>query len=445
MKVIVVGCTHAGTAFITTAKKLYKDDVEIVMFERNDTISFLSCGIALHVSGIVKDPMKLFYSSPSELEKLGAKTLMRHEVINVDFDNKFVEAINLETREVVRETFDKLVISSGSWPIIPNIPGVELLGIKLSKNFYHAKDIVESAKSASKVAIVGAGYIGVELAEAFKHNGKEVILIDVADRILSKYLDKEFTGVLEDELSKEGIKLLLGERVVSFEGKDGKVQRIVTDKGMYDIDLVILAVGFKPNTDIFKGKLEMLPNGAILIDKFLRTSNKDVFSIGDSSAIWFNPTSSYEYIPLATNAVRMGKIAAHNLFEEQIPYLGTQGTSGVKVFSYNVAATGLTENWAKEKGINVKSVFSIENNKPEFMPEYEPVYVKIVYREDNGQIVGGQVMSKADVLESVNTLSIAIQNKMTITELAFADFFFQPYFNKPWNFLNTVAIKGIEE
>ncbi|MFN3691767.1 MAG: FAD-dependent oxidoreductase [Fervidobacterium sp.] len=445
MKVVVVGCTHAGTAFITTAKKLYKDDVEIVMFERNDTISFLSCGIALHVSGIVKDPMKLFYSSPSELERLGAKTLMRHEVVNVDFDKKLVEAVNLETREVVRETFDKLVISSGSWPIIPNIPGVDLLGVKLSKNFYHAKDIVESSKNAAKVAIVGAGYIGVELAEAFKHNGKEVILIDVADRILSKYLDKEFTGVLEEEMSKEGIKLLLGEKVVSLEGKDGKVQRIVTDKGIYDIDLVILAVGFKPNTDIFKGKLEMLPNGAIIVDKFLRTSNKDVFSIGDSSAIWFNPTSSYEYIPLATNAVRMGKIAAHNLFKEKIQYLGTQGTSGVKVFSYNVAATGLTENWAMEKGVKVKSVFSIENNRPEFMPDYEPVYVKIVYRADNGQIVGGQVMSKADVTESANTLSLAIQNKMTITELAFADFFFQPYFNKPWNFLNTVAIKGIEE
>ncbi|MCX7653926.1 MAG: FAD-dependent oxidoreductase [Fervidobacterium sp.] len=445
MKVVVIGCTHAGTAFVTTAKKLYKDDVDIVVFERNDTISFLSCGIALHVGGVVKDPMKLFYSSPESLSSIGARTKMRHEVVDINVDQKFIIAKNLETGEVIKENFDKMLISSGSWPIIPNVEGVELEGIKLSKNFYHAKDIVNSSKHAKKVTIVGAGYIGVELAEAFKHTGKDVTLIDISDRILSKYLDVEFTDILERELTENGVKLVLNEKVVAFEGKDGRVKRVITEKNSYDTDLVILAVGFKPNTDLFKGKVEMLPNGAILVDKYLHTSEANIFAAGDSAAVWFNPLASYEYIPLATNAVRMGTIAAYNLFENNIPYKGTQGTSGVKVFSYNVATTGLTETWAKEKGIPAKSVFSIENNKPEFMPEYEAVLVKIVFRTDNGQIIGGQVMSKADVTESANTLSIAIQNQMTITDLAFSDFFFQPYFNKPWNFLNTVALKGLQE
>lgn len=445
MKVVVIGCTHAGTAFITTAKKLYKEQVDITVFERNDTVSFLSCGIALHVAGVVKDPFKLFYSSPEALSSIGAKMNMRHEVVDVNLDEKYVVAKNLTNGEILKESFDKLVITSGSWPIIPNIPGVDLEGIKLSKNFYHAKDIVNFSKEAKKVTIVGAGYIGVELAEAFRHNGKDVTLIDISDRILSRYLDLEFTDILEKELSANGIKVVLNEKVVAFEGEDGKVKKVKTDKNTYDTDMVILAVGFRPNTDLYRGKLEMLPNGAILVDKYLHTSVRDVFGAGDSAAVWFNPSASYEYIPLATNAVRMGTIAAYNLFEDKIPYKGTQGTSGVKVFSYNVAATGLTESWAKEKGIPVRSIFSIENNRPEFMPEYEAVFVKIVYRTDNGQIIGGQVMSKADVTESANTLSLAIQNQMTITDLAFSDFFFQPYFNKPWNFLNTVALKALQE
>jgi NADPH-dependent 2,4-dienoyl-CoA reductase/sulfur reductase-like enzyme len=444
MKVVVIGCTHAGTAFITTAKRLYGEKIQITTYERNDTVSFLSCGIALHVGGVVKDPMKLFYSSPKFLSDLGAKMMMRHEVIDVNLEEKFVLVRNLENGETFKDTFDKLVITTGSWPIIPNVPGVDMKGIMLSKNFYHAQDIVKHSKNADKITIVGAGYIGVELAEAFRHNNKEVVLIDIADRILAKYLDKEFTDILENELAVNGIKLALGQKVVKFEGENGFVKKVITDKDTFDIDMVVLATGFRPNTDLFKGKLEMLTNGALIVDSYLHTSHPDVFAAGDSAAVWYTPTNSYEYIPLATNAVRMGTIVAYNIFENKIKYPGTQGTSGVKVFSYNVATSGLNELLAQEKGINYGTIYGIENNRPEFMPEYEPVYVKLLYRKDDHTIIGGQVMSKADVTESANTLSIFIKNKMTVKDLAFADFFFQPYFNKPWNFLNTVALKALE-
>ncbi|HOA16859.1 MAG TPA: FAD-dependent oxidoreductase [Fervidobacterium sp.] len=443
MKVLVIGCTHAGTAFTTTAKKLYGDDVDITVYEKNDTISFLSCGIALHIGGVVEDPMKLFYSSPQKLSEIGAMTRMKHEVMEINEKEKYVVVKNLETGETFKDTYDKLIVTLGSWPIVPKIPGVELDGIKLSKNFYHAKDIVKSSKNAKKISVIGAGYIGIELAESFKHIGKEVTLFDIEERVLSKYLDKALTDILEKEMKDNGIKLVLGEKVTKFDGRDGKVEKVITDKGEYDADLVILAVGFRPNTDLLKGKVEMLPNGALLVDQYLHTSNKDIYAAGDSSAVWFTPSQSYEYIPLATNAVRMGTIAACNLFEDRIVYKGTQGTSGVKVFSYNVATTGMTEKWAREKGISVKTVLAVENNRPEFMPDFEPVYVRLVYRSDNGQIIGGQVMSKADITESANTLSIVINNKMTIEDLAFSDFFFQPYFNKPWNFLNTAALKAL--
>ncbi|QTA37441.1 FAD-dependent oxidoreductase [Thermosipho ferrireducens] len=442
MKIIVIGCTHAGTAFITTAKKLYPD-IEITVYERNDNISFLSCGIALHVGGVIKDPQKLFYSSPEKLKEMKVATKMLHNVKKIDFENKKVIVENLKSGEIFEDNYDKLIITTGSWPIIPDIPGINLPGVKLSKNFNHAQDIINSSKNARNIVVIGAGYIGVELAEAFQLNGKNVTLIDIEKRILSKYLDKEFTDVLEKRMKEAGINFALGERVIEIIG-NGKVEKLRTDKNEYKADLVILCVGFKPNTELFRENLKMLPNGAIITDDYLQTNIKDVYAAGDCCAVKFTPTNSYEYIPLATNAVRMGTIIAYNLFDEKVKYQGTQGTSGVKIYEYNVASTGLSETLANSKNIDVESVVIKENNKPEFMPDYREVIVKLVYRKDNKVIVGAQIISRANITEAINTMSLAIKTKMKIEDLAFADFFFQPHFNKPWNFLNTVALQALK-
>ena len=178
MKVVVIGCTHAGTAAIKNLRAL-NPDAEVTVFERNDNISFLSCGIALYVGGVVSDPKGLFYSSPEELKSLGVNTKMKHDVKNVDIKGKKLTVENLETGEVFDETFDKLIITSGSWPIIPrNIEGIDLENVLLCKNYNHANEIIERSKSVKRVVVVGAGYIGVELVEAFRDNGKEVILVD---------------------------------------------------------------------------------------------------------------------------------------------------------------------------------------------------------------------------------------------------------------------------
>ncbi len=196
MKVVVIGCTHAGTAAIVNTAKLHKD-AQITVYERNDNISFLSCGIALYVGGVVKDPAGLFYSSPQALKELGVDTKMEHDVLAVDLENKTLRVKDLNTGETFEDTFDKLILTTGSWPIQPNIPGSELENVLLSKNFYHSNTIIEKAKDAKRVVVVGAGYIGVELVEAFRENGKEVVLVDAFDRILSKYLDKEYTDAAE--------------------------------------------------------------------------------------------------------------------------------------------------------------------------------------------------------------------------------------------------------
>lgn len=442
MKVVVIGCTHAGTAAIVNTAQLYPE-AEITVYERNDNISFLSCGIALYVGGVIKDPQGLFYSSPEQLAALGVKTNMRHEIIAVDTKLKTVRARNLENGQEFDDTYDKLIMTTGSWPIIPKLDGMELDGILLSKNYSHSNTIIERAQQVERITVVGAGYIGVELVEAFQMNGKQVTLIDGEERILSKYLDEEFTSPIQQSLEDHGIKLALGEKVSSFAGENGKVTKVITSKGEHETDLVILCIGFRPNTELLKGQVDMLPNGAIMVNDYMQTSIPDVFAAGDSCAIHYNPTGKHAYIPLATNAVRMGTLVARNLVEETIPYMGTQGTSGIKIYEDNIAGTGLTEDAAKAEDMDVESVMIQDNYRPEFMPTFEQVQLKVVYDRVTRRVLGAQIMSKMDLTQSINTVSVCIQNKMTIEQLAFIDFFFQPHYNKPWNFLNTAGLAAL--
>lgn len=445
MKVVVIGCTHAGTAFIVNAKKKYPD-CDIVVYEKNNNVSFLSCGIALSVSKVVTEPEKLFYNSPQNLTGMGIDMRMNHEVIDVDVDNKMLKAKNLKTGEVFEDKYDKLVLTLGSWPIVPKFEGGELDNILLCKNYDHAKMVIEKSKDAKNIAVIGAGYIGVELAEAFEMQGKNTILIDAEDRIMNKYLDKEFTDVAENEFIQKGVKLKLGQKVQKFEGLNGKVTKIVTDKETIEADLVILCIGFAPNTGLVRDKVKTLKNGAIIIDQYMRTSAEDIFAAGDCCMVKYNPAYDERYIPLATNAVRMGTLIAENLVEPRLRYLGTQGTSGIKIYDQCIASTGMTEEVAKSTtAMKIGTAVIKENHRPEFMPTYSEAMLKIVFDKATHRVIGGQIVSKQDLTQFMNTLSVVIQNHMTLEELAVTDFFFQPHFNKPWSILNSVALKALEK
>ena len=446
MKVVIVGCTHAGTASVVNIKALHPE-CEVTVYEKNDNISFLSCGIALHVADVVKDPKGLFYSSPEALNKLGVTTKMLHEVTSVDLDAKTLKVKNLSTNVEFEDTFDKIVLTPGSWPIVPKFEGLDLENIVLSKNFGHSQVIIEKAKESTcnNVVVVGAGYIGVELAEAFEILGKNVTIIDAEERIMNKYLDKDFTDMAEESFKSHGINVATGEMVKKFVGANGKVSKVITNKNEYSADLVILCIGFKPNTDLVKGQLEMLPSGAIVIDEYMRTSREDVFAAGDSCVVRYNPANDTRYIPLATNAVRMGTLVARNLLKPTLKYMGTQGTSGIKIYEHNIASTGMTELIAKHTtNYNVESVIFEDNFRPEFMPTNASAKLKLVFDADTRRILGGQIISDYDLTELMNTLSVVIQNNMTVEELAMTDFFFQPHYNKPWGLLNSVALKALK-
>ena len=442
MNIAVIGSTHAGTAAVKNMARLYPD-ATIHVYERNDNVSFLSCGLALYVGGVVQDAEELFYSSPEELSAMGIHVHMQHNVLSVDDEGKTLRVKDLLTGEERTDRFDKLVMTTGSWPVIPPIEGIEQDRILLAKNYNQANTIINRTEHAQHITVIGAGYIGVELVEAFEQAGKSVTLVDGESRILSRYFDSAITNEVERALTERGIELRLNETVEAFRG-DGRVRQVVTNKGTVDTDLVILCIGFRPNTGLLSGKVDMLANGAIKVNEYMQTSHPDIFAAGDCCAISYNPTGEDAYIPLATNAVRTGTLVAHNLLAPRIPHPGTQGTSGLHLFGLNLASTGLTDTAATQAGLTLQEVTVQETNRPTFMPDAEEVRFTLRFDPVTRIIKGAQVLSQADVTQAINTMSVVIQKEMTVEELAFVDFFFQPHFNHPWHFLNKAGLAAMD-
>ncbi|MGT2932660.1 H2O-forming NADH oxidase [Streptococcus catagoni] len=450
-KIVVVGTNHAGTAAIKTMLSQYGSENEIVTFDQNSNISFLGCGMALWIGEQIDGAEGLFYSNKEELESMGAKVYMESPVLNIDYDRKVVRAL-VNGQEHV-ESYDKLILATGSQPIIPPIKGVELQkdslefkatleNLQFVKLFQNSEEVIKKLEKPgiNRVAVVGAGYIGVELAEAFQRKGKEVVLVDIADTCMGGYYDRDFTDMMSKNLEDHGIELAFGQAVQAVEG-DGKVERLVTDKASYDVDMVIMAVGFKPNTGLGNGQLETFKNGAWVVNKKQETSMKDVYAIGDCATIYDNSRDDINYIALASNAVRTGIVAAHNACGYELEGAGVQGSNGISIYGLNMVSTGLTLEKAKEAGFNALETSFNDLQKPEFIKhDNHEVAIKIIYDKDSRVILGCQMVSREDVSMGIHMFSLAIQEKVTIEKLSLMDIFFLPHFNKPYNYITMAAL-----
>lgn len=439
MKVAVIGCTHAGVFSAQTILTEHPD-WEVTVYERNDNLSFLSCGIALWVGDHVSDPKKMFYSSPEALASLGAHMKMEHDVLSVDVAAKSLVVKDLKTGEESTDTFDKLVVTTGSAPVIPPIDGIDNKNVMLCKNFAHAKALKDIAPHIKSAVVIGSGYIGAEIAEQFALTGKEVTLVDALPRVLAKNFDKVITDRVQKDYEDHGVKVQLGEKVVGFSGDDQVT--VKTDKGSYTADIAVLAVGFRPNTALFKGQLDMIGNGAIITNEYMQTSNPDVFAAGDSSVVQYNPTGKDDYIPLATNAVRQGILVGKNIEKPTVKYLGTQATSAVALFDKTLAASGLTVEGAKARGLEVESVTLEQDYRPEFMLSTEPILMQLTWDKVTREVKGGAFYSTYDCAQSANVISLAIHKHMTIDELSMVDMFFQPNYDQPVNYVNALAMEA---
>lgn len=446
MKVIVVGSSHGGYEAVRELLQDYPQ-AEIQWYEKGNFISFLSCGMQLYLEGVVKDVNSVRYATPTSMEKQGVHVFVQQDVTAVDPKQHEVQVHNLADDTTRTEKYDKLILSTGAVPAALNVPGKDLDNIY----FMRGRDWAIKLKKATvdpaiqQVVIVGSGYIGMEAAEAFAKAGKQVTVLDIMPRILNTYLDQEFTEVLDHTLAQYQIKLGLGETVQKFVGNDhNQVQKVVTDKKTYPADLVIEATGVKPNTNWLANTLELNADHTIKIDAYQRTSAPDVFAVGDATHVQFAPTGKEVPIALATNSRRQGRYAVKNLTNANQPTPAVSGSSALSVFEYHFAATGVKEATAAKFQAKIASVYVEDTYRPAFVPKSQnaKVQFKLSYNPDNGQIMGAQIMSRADVTAEINVISLAIQQHLTVNDLAYADFFFQPGYDRPWNIINVAAQKA---
>ena len=442
MKVVIIGANHAGIAAANVLLDEYEGH-EVVLIEKNDNISYVGAGTALWVAREVENRNDLFYTESGDFEDKGARILMETTVDRVDYDNKVVHAIRKDG-EAVEESYDKLILATGSKPIEPNVPGKDLDGIHFLKLFQEGQAVDEELNSdkIEKVAVIGAGYIGVEIAEAIQRRGKQVLLFDAMSTSLSNYYDEEFAQIMDKNLADNGIDLHFGELAEAYEGEEGRVKAIKTNKGHYDVDLVVNAIGFRPNNDLGQDHLELFANGAYLVDRHQQTSDPDVYAIGDCATVYSNALQDTAYIALASNAVRSGIVGGHNVAGTDLEHVGVQGSNGISIFGLNLVSTGYSIKACQRFGIDVDYVEHEDVQKSPYMSDNETVKIRIVFEKGTRRIVGAQIASRYDMSATIHMFSLAIQQKVTIDTLKLTDIFFLPHFNQPYNYITMAALKA---
>ena len=440
MKVIIIGGIAAGMSAAAKFKRLSPND-DVVVYEKGDIVSFGACGLPYYVGGFFDDSNEMIARTPEAFREAGVEIHTKHEVTNVDFSNKKVTVKNLNTNEVLEESYDKLMIASGARAIIPPIKNIDLENVVTLKSMDDGNKLRElmSKEENKKIAIIGAGFIGLEAAEAAKHRGKEVTVIQLQDRVLQEVFDKDITDLLEEELRENGVNLLLSETVTELIG-DGKVSKVKTNKREIEADIVILATGVKPNTDFLNcDEIKMIRNGAIVVDKYGRTSVEDVYAAGDCATINSLITDREIYVPLATGANKLGRIVGENLAGQNNSFQGSMASSCIKVMDTEAARTGLSEKEVLNLGFNYKTKFITDMNQTSYYPGRERIYVKLIYDAHTRVILGGQVAGYKDAVQRCNVLAACIYAKMTTEQLGMLDLCYAPPFSRTWDVLNVAG------
>lgn len=443
MKFVVVGTSHYGYEATQTLLKDYPD-AEIHLYERGDTMGFLSCGIQSYLEDIAPSLDSLHYATEDSFAKQGINVHVNADVVGLDPEAKEITVKTPNGEE--KQTYDKLFLSPGAGPgELKGVPGTDLDQVYYMRGRDWAGKVKERMQTAKKVVVIGAGYIGFEAAEAYAAAGIDTTIIEMEDHILPTYLDKELTDIIASHVDDKGLKIQAGEQVQEIQGQDGAVAKVVTDKGEYEADTVIIGLGIKPITGWLRDAIEVDEWGFVKIDEYTETSAKDVFAGGDATYIPYGPTGKLHSVALAPNARKQGVISAKNAQEKKYKQVQSNGTSALPIFDYTMAVTGLNDLTAKVYDGEVASKYYEEKIKPDFRGEETSVHMKIHYDKDSHKILGGQLLSTEDVADSINVLSAAITYDWTLEDLALADFYFQPAYDRPWHYLNVLGQQALGE
>lgn len=441
MEIVVIGGIAAGMSVAAKAHRT-NANATITVIEKENYVSFGACGLPYYLGGQFEDEAEMFARTPEQIKASGINLIIQHEVKRIDFDKKEVAVLSLETGKTITKKYDRLMIATGASPIIPKIEGIDSPNVFTLTKLSDAEQLKENMATLKEIVVIGGGFIGVEVADQLAALGKNVRLIEAAEHLLAGPFDPEFSERINQALTEERIDTHLNELVTDFTlDQDGNVQVVTTNKANYMTDAVIVAVGFRPNTHFIGDALDTLPNGAIIIDSYGRTSIPDVFSGGDCASVPHRLLGN-SYIPLATTANKLGRIIGHNIAlpeEKWESYVGALGSSAIKVGNYEAASTGLTERQALAKGLTIRTTCIETNNHSNYYTVQEKIMIKLVYDAESYVLYGAQLFGKNETVLRATGLSTAIHARLTTKELGFLDYAYAPPFSSTWEAINVAA------
>ncbi|PKO91586.1 MAG: CoA-disulfide reductase [Betaproteobacteria bacterium HGW-Betaproteobacteria-1] len=428
MKIVVIGGVAAGMSAAARARRL-SESAKIVVLERSRYVSFANCGLPYHIGGDIQDREQLVLQTPQTLaESLNLDVRIGHEVVAINTAEKTIVVRELDTGIKYFEAYDKLVLSPGAKPIRPPLAGIDHPRIFTLRNI-EDMDLIKSNvdEGVSRVVVIGGGYIGIEMAENLRHRNVEVILVELAEQILSASLDPEMARDMQYHLQYHGVQLKLGTAASSFEDKDGKVLVHLNDGSSVESDLVMLAVGVRPDVGLLKDTgIALGPRGGIQVNVHMQTSDPDVYAAGDAVEVKDTITGNDALIALAGPANRQGRIAADHIFGRYSTYQSTQGTAIVKVFEMTGGATGATEKTLKQQKIDFRKVYLHPSGHASYYPGTAPMHIKLLFAPENGRILGAQVVGYDGVDKRIDVFATALRGNMTIYDLEMLELAYAP-------------------
>lgn len=418
-RILIVGGVAGGASAAARLRRL-DETAEIVMFERGDYISFANCGLPYYIGGEIKDRDDLLLQTPESFKKrFNIEVRIRNEVTAIDPGKKQINVKNLSSGESYTESYDKLILSPGAEPVRPPIPGIDSDRIFTLRNVPDTdliNDFIDKHKP-KRAVIVGAGYIGLEMAENLRQRGMLVAIVEMVDQVLP-VIDKEMAGFIQPELQKHNVALWLNDAVANFRPSNFRLEVGLKSGMELSCEMVILAMGVKPEVKLARqAKLDIGETGGIKVNGNLQTSEPDIYAIGDAIEVRDFVLDNPTLIPLAGPANKQGRMAADNIFGRNRQYNGTQGTSILKVFDLTVAMTGASEKALAKTNVEYEKLYIHPANHVGYYPGAKQMCIKLLFTKPEGKILGAQIVGSRGVDRRIDIFAVAIRAGLTVFDL----------------------------
>ena len=428
MKVVIVGGVAGGATAAARIRRL-DEQAEIVVFERSGYISYANCGLPYYIGGVIEDPEDLTLQTPESFyTRFRIHMKVHHEVTAIHPDRKTVSVKNLNTGEVFEESYDKLLLSPGAKPVWPDLPGIDsdkLFTLRTVEDTFRIKEFVDQNKPKSAV-MVGGGFIGLEVAENLRELGMDVTIVQRPKQLMNPF-DADMASFIHNEVRKHGVKLALGYSVKGFEEKDGGINVLLKDSAPIHADMVVLAIGVTPESSLAKDAgLALGMKGSILVNDRMETSIPHIYAVGDAVQVKHYVTGHDALIALAGPANKQGRIAADNICGGDSRYLGSQGSSVIKVFAMTAATTGINETNARKAGLDADTVVLSPMSHAGYYPGGKLMTVKVVFEKKTYRLLGAQIVGYDGVDKRIDVLATAIHAGLKATDLKDLDLAYAP-------------------